>query len=33
MMKAGEGLLTKDRLEEYYDFIAELYLQYDYSQY
>ena len=33
MMSAGEGLLTGENVEEYYDFIRELYAEYDYSSY
>ncbi len=33
MMAEGEGLLTCDNLEEYYDALRSLYLSYDYSSY
>lgn len=33
MISAGEGLLTKDNLEEYYDMVGNLYREYDYSLY
>lgn len=33
MMKEGEGILTADNLEEYYDSIYKLYSEYDYSLY
>lgn len=33
MMAEGEGLLTRDNLEEYYDVLREMYSTYDYSLY
>lgn len=33
MMRAGEGLLTEDNLEEYYDSVKRLYSEYDYTLY
>lgn len=33
MMKAGEGMLTLDNLDEYYDSVSKLYSQYDYTLY
>lgn len=33
MMSAGEGLLTGENIEEYYDSVRELYAGYDYSSY
>lgn len=33
MMAEGEGLLTRDNLEEYYNILREMYSTYDYSSY